>query len=95
MAMPSLEFVGMLTRYGAESASNRKQLQDWKSATIADLAENKGAQISSGGGNGINFAIAMGASQILPHEWIMVIDKALQYLDAGLTPSSRTYGRIV
>jgi hypothetical protein len=95
MAHPGITFVARLRRHGAESAANRKQLQDWKAEALADLAENKGGDILSGSGNGVSFAKSLGGGVMTNKDWFEVLDDALQYLDAGLTPSSRTYGRIV
>ncbi len=95
MAHPGIQFVGRLRRFGAESEENAQQLRDWKSEALADLAENKGGDILSGGGNGVSFAKSMGGSTMTNKDWFEALDDALQYLAAGLTPSSRTYGRIV
>lgn len=95
MAHPGIVFVGRLRRYGAESAANRKQLQDWKAAALVELAENSGGDIASGSGNGLSFAKSMSGSAMTNKDWFEALDDALQYLDAGIEPSSRTYARIV
>ena len=95
MAHPGMVFVGRLRRYGAESPANKKQLQDWKAEALAEIAENKGGDILSGSGNGVSFAKSMGGASMTTKDWFEALDDALQYLAAGLTPSSRTYGRII
>lgn len=94
MAHPGLVFVGRLRRHGALSPGNKKQLQDWKAEALADMAENKGGDVISGSGNGVAFAKSMGGGTMTNKDWFEVLDDALLYLDAGLTPSSRTYARI-
>jgi len=95
MAHPGMVFVGRLRRYGLECPANKKQLQDWKAAALAEMAENKGGDILSGSGNGVAFAKAMGGASMSNKDWFEALDDALQYIAAGLTPSSRTYARII
>ena len=95
MAHPGMKFVARLRRYGAESPANRKQLRDWKAEAIAEMAENKGADIISGSGNGVAFARSLGGTSMTTKDWFEALDDALVYLDAGLTPGSVTYARII
>lgn len=92
MAKPSLQFVGALRRYGAASEDNATQLATWKAAALTAIAAGNGGQIISGSGNGVAFAQTSGLTNL---EWFEVLDSAIQYLDAGLTPSSRTIARII
>lgn len=91
MAGPGLQFISALRRYGAESAANKKQLQDWKSAALSAIAEGQGGQIVSGSGNGVTFTQTAGMTNL---EWFQALDDALQYLAAGITPTTRTFARI-
>lgn len=95
MAHPGIRFVDALRRHGAESPENKKQLQEWKKTTLMLLAENAGSDIASGSGNGVSFAKALGGASMTNAEWFQVLDEALQYIDAGFTPSSRTIARII
>lgn len=92
MANPGIKFISALRRHGAESPANKKQLQDWKSAALAAIGDGQGGQIVSGSGNGVSFTQT---SAMTNTEWFQALDEALQYINAGLTPSSRTYARIV
>jgi len=92
MAAAGIQFIGALRRYGAESPANKKQLEDWKRAALTSIASGNGGQIVSGSGNGVAFTQTAGMTN---QEWFAALDEALQYLAAGLTPSSRTYGRII
>ena len=92
MAAPSLQFIAALRRYGAETPANKKQLQDWKTTALAAIADGQGGQIISGSGNGVSFTQTSGMTNL---EWFEALDSALQYLAAGLTPSSRTIARII
>lgn len=92
MAHPGIQFTASLRRYGAASPANKKQLQDWRDAALTAIAAGESGQIVNGSGNGIAFTQTAGMTNL---EWFTVLDEALQYLDAGLTPSSRTYARII
>ena len=92
MAAPSMQFLAALRRYGAESPARRKQLEDWKLAALTAIAAGESGQVISGSGNGVAFAQTAGMTNL---EWFTALDQALQYLAAGLTPSSRTYARII
>ena len=92
MAAPPLKFIAALRRHGAESPANKKQLQDWKAAALTAIANGESGQVVSGSGNGVSFAQTAGMTN---QEWFSALDDALQYLEAGLTPSSRTYASIV
>jgi len=95
MAAPSLKFIAALRRHGAESPANKQQLQEWKSAALTAVAENGGGDISSGSGNGVAFAKMIGGGTMTNAEWFTALDEALQYIAAGIAPSSRTLGRVI
>lgn len=92
MANPGTKFVAALRRFGAESPGNKKQLQDWKMAALTAIGEGNSGQIVSGSGNGLAFSQTAGMTNL---EWFTALDEALQYLDAGLTPPTRTFARVV
>lgn len=91
MAHPGMHFIAALRRYGAESPTNKTQLQTWKAEALVAIGNGESGQVVSGSGNGVSFAQTSGMTNL---EWFTALDEALQYLDAGLTPSSRTYARI-
>ena len=90
MANAGIQFIAALRRYGAESPANKKQLQDWQAAALTAIGAGECGQIVSGSGNGVSFAQTSGMTNM---EWFQALDSAIQYLDAGLTPTSRTYAR--
>lgn len=92
MAHPGIQFIAALRRYGASSPANRKQLEDWRDAALRAIANGDSGQIVSGSGNGVTFSQTAGMTNL---EWFTALDQTLQYLDAGLTPTSRTLARIV
>lgn len=92
MANPGIQFIAALRRHGAASPANKKQLQDWKTAALTAIGNGESGQLVSGSGNGVAFQQSAGMTNL---EWFTALDQALQYLDAGLTPSSRTYGRVI
>lgn len=92
MAAPSMQFIAALRRHGASSPANRKQLEDWKAETLAAIANGESGQVVNGSANGVSFSQTTGMTNL---EWFSALDSTLQYLDAGLTPTSRTYARII
>lgn len=91
MASPGRKFIGALARHGAESAENKAQLVTWKGEALAEIAANKGGHIASGSGNGVAFTQMVTMTNA---EWFTALDEALQWIDAGIQPSSKTYVRI-
>ena len=84
--------VAALVTWGKESPANKKQLQDWKTEAIIASQTGSGGAILSGSANGVSF------SQIgdMPtRERVTFLDQVLKQIAANLTPSSRTYGRII
>jgi hypothetical protein len=92
MANPGIQFIAALRRHGAASPANKKQLQDWKLAALTAIGAGESGQAVSVSANGVSAAWSQGMTNL---EWFTALDSALQYLDAGLTPSSVTYGRVV
>lgn len=92
MATPGIQFTAALRRFGAESPTNKKQLRDWKTEALTAIGNGESGQAVSVSANGVSAGWSQGMTNI---DWFTALDSALQYLDAGLTPSSRTVGRII
>lgn len=87
----STQEVAALVRWGNEDPANKTQLQTWRTEAIVASNSGQGGAILSGSANGVSF------SQIgdMPNrERVTFLDQVLQYINAGLTPSSTTIGRI-
>lgn len=90
MAAPYQKLVGVLKRWGGESAANKAELVAWRDAAVRALAE--GGDIVSGSGNGVNFAKQYSLNGT---EWLAALDDALRFIDLGIAPPTRTLGRII
>lgn len=88
----NFQFIGALRRFGAESAANRQQILDWKTAALTSISNGESGQAVSVSANGVSAGWSQGLSNL---EWFTALDQAVQYLDAGLTPSSRAVARII
>lgn len=92
MANPGIQFTAGLRRYGAESAANKTQLETWKTAALVAIGAGESGQAVGVSANGVSASWSQGMTNL---EWFTALDSALQYLAAGLTPTSRTYARIL
>lgn len=91
MARPSYAFVKALIRYGNASDTNLEQLQAWQTAALTEIATNKGGQIVSGSTNGSSFTQL---ASMTNSEWFEVLSEALEHIDRGTMPQSRTIARL-
>jgi hypothetical protein len=91
MARPSIIFLKALVRFGRCSPSNLTQLQAWQVATLQEIATNKGGQMVSGSTNGSSFTQA---TSMTNSEWFEVLSEALEHIERGTMPQSRTIARL-
>jgi hypothetical protein len=91
MARPSTAFLKALVRYGNVSAGNVTQLETWQTAVLTEIATNKGGQMVSGSTNGSSFTQV---TSMTNSEWFECLSEALEHIDRGTMPQSRTIARL-
>jgi len=88
----TLQFIEDLRAYAAESDENKADLIAKKAVLFAAIFAGQSGVMVSSSMNGVT-ASQMGG--MTNQELYSAISRALKYLDAGLTPSSRTIARII
>jgi hypothetical protein len=91
MARPSNAFLKALIRFGNVSDTNLEQLQTWQTAVLTEIATNKGGQMVSGSTNGSSFTQL---ASMTNSEWFEVLSEALEHINRGTMPQSRTIARL-
>ena len=91
MAGHHSKVIKSLIRYGNTSALNRANLNTWHSEAIEEMSNNKGGQIVNGSTNGSSFGLNPSASI---HEWVALLETALDHLERGTKPTNRTIARL-
>lgn len=91
MARPSNSTIRALIRFGKESPTNCLELQSWHTATIREIAANKGGHLVSGSTNGSSFTQLASMTNA---EWLGVLEEVLRHIEDGTTPRTRTIARL-
>ena len=73
------------------SDTNLEQLQTWQTAVLTEIATNKGGQMVSGSTNGSSFTQL---ASMTNSEWFEVLSEALEHINRGTMPQSRTIARL-
>ena len=90
MAAPYQKLVSIMRRWAAESDAKKAEVTAWRDAAVRAMAE--GGDIISGSGNGTSFAKQYA---LTGPEWLAVLDDALVFAEAGVSPPTRTLGRVI
>lgn len=87
-------FIAALYRYGKTGATEKTQLETWRSEALTAIAENKGGTTISGSANGVAFTLG-GNGSLSFAEWYTALDLALQWVEKGIAPPSRVQARVI
>lgn len=91
MARPNNSTIRAMIRYGKASQQNLAKIESWHTATIEEIADNKGGHLISGSTNGSSFAQL---ASMTNSEWLGVLDDVLRHIESGTRPVSRTIARL-
>jgi len=81
-----------MIRFGNADPANLTDIEAWHTATIREIAANKGGHLVSGSTNGSAFTQL---ASITNSEWLGVLEEVLRHIEDGTTPQSRTIARLI
>jgi hypothetical protein len=91
MARANIRSLKKWIRYGQASDANLAKMRQWRDEAMEQMAEQHGGEITSGGANSVNFSREPG---LTVDGWSNLLDEALEHIENGTRPTSRTIARL-
>lgn len=90
----SVPFLLTLIRYGNSSPENKAKLEAWFEAAMESVASGNGGEVVSASANGASFTKAAGQGVMTAAEWATCLDRALQHIENGTSPRTKSIAAV-